>query len=72
MGLQEVCALALTSNASHEPKSFSCLVFSRDQGQIEWCRIGVLFNFSPGGRQAELPLESLFRDHASEAVLELV
>jgi hypothetical protein len=32
MEVQEVCALALTSNASHEPKSFSCLVLSRDQG----------------------------------------
>jgi hypothetical protein len=72
MEVQEVCALALTSNASHEPKSFSCLVLSRDQGQIEWCRIGVLFNLSIGGGQAELPLEILFREYALDALLELV
>jgi hypothetical protein len=72
MEVQEVCALALTSNASHEVKSFSCLVLSRDQGQIEWCRIGVLFNISLGGGQAELPLEILFREYASDALLELV
>lgn len=72
MEVQEVCALALTSNASQEPKSFSCLVLSRDQGQIEWCRIGVLFNISLGGGQAKLPLETLFREYASDALLELV
>ena len=70
--VQEVCALAVTSNASREPKSFSCLVLSRDQGQIKWCRIGVLFNLSPGGGQAELPLETLFREYASDTLLELV
>jgi hypothetical protein len=72
MEMQEVCALALTLNTSHEPKSFSCLVLSRDQGQIECCRIGVLFNISLGGGQAELPLETLFREYASDALLELV
>lgn len=68
---EEVCALALVSNASHEPRSLSCLVLRRGLGETSWCRIGALVSFRTGTRQVELPLKSLFLDYGADAIVEL-